>query len=112
MGKTINLTGPRLLSVEDIVKLYAKHTGRHVNFRVVGPAAAIEYHKEHKTLPPEQENFLPNWSSWHVAMANGETAYLDPTLEQLLGRKPKDVEDMADTLFKAETNILDTKDLI
>lgn len=98
--------------MEDIVKLYTKHTGRRVNFRVVGPAAAIEYHKEHKTLPPEQEDFLPNWSSWHVAMANGETAYLDPTLEQLLGRKPKDVEDMADTLFKAETNTLDTKDLV
>lgn len=112
MGKTINLTGPRLVTVGEIVKLYTKYTGRRVNFRVVGFEGAIEYHKQHKTLPPEQEAFLPNWASWHVAMANGETNYLDPALEQLLGRKPQDIEDMAATLFTAETNILDTKDLV
>jgi hypothetical protein len=111
VGQTVNLTGPRLVTVREIVKMYSEYTGRHVNFRVVGPSEAIAYHKLHKSLPPEQEDFLPNWASWHVAMANGETEYLDPTLEQLLGRKPQDIKDMAAGLFTAKTNILDTKDL-
>lgn len=92
--------------------MYSKHTGRRVNFRLVGLVEAIEYHKHHKTLPSGQENFLPNWASWHVAMANGETNYIDPALEQLLGRRPKEIEDMADELFAAETNTLDTKDFV
>jgi uncharacterized protein YbjT (DUF2867 family) len=112
VGKTINLTGPRLLTVSEITKLYTERTGRRVNFRVVGLDEAIAYHKNHKTLPPEQEIFLPNWASWHIAMSNGETNYIDPTLEYLLGRKPKDIEDMVEDLFTAKTNELDTKDFV
>jgi NAD(P)H dehydrogenase (quinone) len=112
VGKTVNLTGPRLLTVGEITKLYTERTGRRVNFRVVGLNEAILYHRNRMTLPPEQEIFLPNWASWHVAMSKGETNYIDPALEQLLGRKPKDIEDMAEDLFAAKTNDLDTKDFV
>jgi hypothetical protein len=112
VGQTVNLTGPRLLNVEEIIELYSKYTGRHVNVRVVEATKAIEHHRVHKTLPPEQEEFLPNWASWYDAMASGETDYLDPTLEQLLGRKPQDIQDMEAALFTGKTNILDTKDFV
>jgi hypothetical protein len=45
-------------------------------------------------------------------MASGETDYLDPTLEQLLGRKPQDIQDMEAALFMGKTNMLDTKDFV
>lgn len=104
------MTGPRLLSLGDIVKLYSSYSGRRVNFRVVGEDAAIEYHKTHQSLTAEQIKFLPDWATWLHAMDEGETNYLDPTLEKLLGRKPKDIEEMASILFTAE-NGLDTKDM-
>ncbi|KAK9366208.1 hypothetical protein V1509DRAFT_611780 [Lipomyces kononenkoae] len=112
VGRTINLTGPELLTIKDIVDLYVKYTGRKVNFRIVGPEEAIEYHKRHNTLPPEQTPFLANWASWHMGMEHGEVNYLDPTLEQLVDRKLQTVEAMADMLFKPEVNILDTKDFV
>ncbi|EHK26853.1 uncharacterized protein TRIVIDRAFT_62654 [Trichoderma virens Gv29-8] len=109
-GKTVNLTGPELLTISDVVKLYSAHTGRKVDVKLVGDDEAIEYHKQHKTLPPEQEDFLSNWASWHNALAQGEGDFIDPALENLLGRKPKTVGDLADVLFTAETNELDTTD--
>ncbi|KAK9234304.1 hypothetical protein V1525DRAFT_435757 [Lipomyces kononenkoae] len=112
VGKTINLTGPQLLTTKDIVDLYAKYTGRQVNFRIVGPEEAVEYHKLRNTLPPEQTPFLSNWASWHVGMQNGQVNYVDPTLEQLVGRKLQTIEAMANVLFKPEVNILDTKDFV
>lgn len=111
-GKTINLTGPQLLTTRDIVRLYQTYSSRKVNFRVVGLDQAVQYHKLHNTLPPEQSEFLSNWASWHVAMAQGEVDYLDPTLEKLLGRKPATVEEMAEALFNDKLNGLDTKDFI
>ncbi|POR34388.1 Quinone oxidoreductase 2 [Tolypocladium paradoxum] len=109
-SQTVNFTGPQLLSISDVVELYSKHTGRRINVRLVGVEKAVEYHKQHRTLPAEQEGFLPNWASWHVSMARGETSFLDPALENLLGRKPKTIEDMANTLFEPDTNALDVKD--
>jgi hypothetical protein len=77
VGQTINLTGPQLLTVKDIVDLYVKHTGRKVNFRMLGPKAAIEYHERNNSLPAEQTPFLSNWATWGVALKNGEANYLD-----------------------------------
>lgn len=98
------------MSISDIVQLYSDHTGRHVDIKIVGAERAIEYHKQHKSIPVEQEDFLLNWASWHDALARGETNFIDPTLENLLGRKPKTVKDLATILFSPETNELDTTD--
>lgn len=92
--------------------LYQTHSGRKVNLRIVGVDEAIKYHESRGTLPPEQTEFLSNWASWNEAMAQGEVDYLDPTLEQLLGRKPATLKDMADTLFNGDKTILDTKDFV
>lgn len=112
VGKTINLTGPQLLTIKDVIKLYQRYSGRTVNIQEVGAERAVEYHRSRGTLPPDQTGFLSNWATWHVAMAQGEVDYLDPMLEKLLGRKPVTVEEMADTLFNNEKNGLDTKDFV
>ncbi|PHH86540.1 hypothetical protein CDD83_10075 [Cordyceps sp. RAO-2017] len=110
-NKTINLTGPELLTGVDIVHKYMKHSGREVRIRVLPVQEAIEWHVENGSVPPEQVGFLENWASWHTAISLGEKAFLDPTLERLLGRKPKTVDDQADEIFSVAHG-LDTKDLV
>ena len=63
-------------------------------------------------MPPEQESFLPNWASWHTGMKNGEVDWTDPTLERLLGRRPRGIEDMMAELLDGEKQGLDTKDFV
>lgn len=111
INKIINLTGPELLSGTDIIEKFMKHTGRKVNVRVLPVQEAIKWHIQNGSVPPEQESFLDNWASWHTAISQGEKAFLDPTLEKLLGRKPKTVDDQADEVFTV-SNELDTKDLV
>ncbi|KAH7116389.1 hypothetical protein EDB81DRAFT_916881 [Dactylonectria macrodidyma] len=111
INKIINLTGPELLSGADIIEKFMKHTGRKVNVRVLPIQEAIKWHIQNGSVPPEQESFLDNWASWHTAISQGEKAFLDPTLEKLLGRKLKTVDDQADEIF-AVSNELDTKDLV
>lgn len=72
---------------------------------------AIQWHLKNGSVPVEQTSFLENWASWHTAISQGEKAFLDPTLEKLLGRKPKTVDDQADEIFGL-SNELDTKDLV
>ncbi|KAF7163050.1 hypothetical protein CNMCM5623_008070 [Aspergillus felis] len=111
INKTLNFTGPELLTGVDIIKKYMKHTGRKVNVRILPVQEAIAWHIKNGSVPPEQASFLENWASWHTAISLGEKAFLDPTLEQLLGRKPKTIDDQADEIFSA-SNSLDTKDLV
>lgn len=90
---------------------YAAYTKRlPIKFRKVDAQKAIEYHKQRGSLPPEQEGFLEPWTTWGDALAEGEMDFLDPTLEKLLERKPKTIDDLADVLFNPQTNELDTKD--
>ncbi|KAK5996198.1 Quinone oxidoreductase 2-like protein [Cladobotryum mycophilum] len=111
INKTIDLTGPELLSGADIVNKYTKYTGRKVNFRVLPVDEAIAWHIKNGSVPPEQNSFLDNWASWHTAISLGEKAFIDPDLEQLLGRKPKTIDDQAEEIF-APSNVVDTKDLV
>ncbi|KAF2160224.1 hypothetical protein M409DRAFT_60142 [Zasmidium cellare ATCC 36951] len=111
INKSIALTGPELLTVEDIVNKYTNYTNRPpITFRKVGAKQAIEYHEQRGSLPPEQEGFLRDWTTWGEALENGEMNFLDPTLETLLGRKAKTIDQLARVLFRGETNGLDTKD--
>lgn len=100
------------MTVEEIVKLYAEHSGRRITLRKVGVKEAVAYHQRNNSVPPEQQDFLSNWASWGEGLALGEAGYADPTFEKLLGRKPKSIIDQKDELFSAQTNVLDTKDFI
>lgn len=88
-----------------------KYTDRKVNIRILPVSEAIAWHIKNGSVPTEQAAFLDNWASWHTAIAQGEKAFLDPTLEQLLGRKPKTIDEQADEIF-ASSNVMDSKDLV
>jgi hypothetical protein len=111
VNKTINFTGPELVTGVDIIHKYMKHTGRKVNIRVLSPGEAIAWHINNGSVPPEQSSFLENWASWHTAISLGEKEFLDHTLETLLGRKPKTIDDQAEEIFTEKLG-LDTKDLV
>jgi NAD(P)H dehydrogenase (quinone) len=109
INQTVTITGPRTYTMREILDLYTNYTGRKVNLQVVSSEKAIKWHIEHKSLPPGQEDFLPNWVTWHQAWTLGEAGYVTRTLETLLGRKPLTIEDEMGVIF-GEGNELDTKD--
>ncbi|KAK4960447.1 hypothetical protein LTR10_003343 [Elasticomyces elasticus] len=108
-GRTVSLIGSELLSITDIVRLYSRFSGRKVTVRILPDADVIAYQTARGILPVEQLPFLQNWVTWHHEMRMGGTAWLDPTMEMLLGRKPKTVRDQSRELFSIG-NGLDTKD--
>ncbi|KAK3901869.1 hypothetical protein C8A05DRAFT_34448 [Staphylotrichum tortipilum] len=110
-NQTLTITGPELLTGVEILQKYLKHTGRTGGARVLPVEEAIAWHMQYVSVPPEQASFLDNWASWHTANSLGESAFVDPTLERLLGRKPRPVDDQAGEIF-GEGNGLDTKDLV
>lgn len=101
-----------MYSVSEILSLYCKHTGRTFELEKVGEHDAVRHHKENHSVPDFMEDFLPNWASWGESLAQGEAEYIDPTLENLLGRKPSTIEDMTQQLFAVEENKLDIKDFV
>jgi len=109
INETVSLVGPELLTIENIVNLYAEFSGRKMNVKILPKLEAIAYQTARGILPPDQLPFLENWASWHDAMSKGETGWLDPAIEHLLGRKPKTIKDQSTFLFSS-ANKLDTKD--
>ncbi|EXJ79702.1 hypothetical protein A1O3_07985 [Capronia epimyces CBS 606.96] len=103
LGQTLNLTGPRTTTLRDIAKLVQRYTGRNVTVEIVGRKAAERYHKyEKKSLPEDRFWAIESWAGWHDAIAQGETATIDPLIGELLGRQPKGIEEIAETLFTPE----------
>ncbi len=103
IGKTLNLTGPRTTTLTEVGKMVERYTGRKVQVDIVGRQEAERYHKfEKKSLSEAQFWVIESWSGWHDAIANGETAVIDPLLGELLGRPPRGIEEMAEQLFTPE----------
>lgn len=110
-NKSILLSGPRATSISEIATLLQTHTGRQVNVKIVSPEEAIIYHMRNPALPQDGGKFLRNWATWFKAMSLGEASVVDPALEQLLGRKPKGIQEMAEELFVVQQPTgLDTKE--
>lgn len=100
IGQTLRLTGPRATTIKDVAKLVERYTERKVDVQVVGKEEAERYHKfEKKSLPEDSFWVLESWAGWHDGLAQGEAAIVDPLLETLLGRQPRGIEELAETLF-------------
>jgi hypothetical protein len=111
VNQTISLTGPRTYTIRQILDEYTKYTGRKVNLRILPRAEAIAWHVEHNSIPPEQQSFLSEWATMHLAWELGEADYVDPALGKILGRPPKTLEEQGEEIFSAG-HVLDTKDLV
>lgn len=100
-GQTLRLTGPRATDLKGVAKLVESRTQRTVKVEIVGKDAAEKYHKFDKcSLPRGSFWVIESWVGWHDALARGEAATVDPLLQNLLGRQPRGMEEMADRLFQ------------
>jgi len=98
-GRTLNLTGAKTLTITEVgAMLEQTRPGITVNVKKVGQEEAARFHKEQKSA---DDWVVESWSGWHAGVEAGETAVVDPLLEELLGRKPAGIEELASTLFGA-----------
>ena len=98
-GQTLSLTGSETRTIRDLAKLVQRETGRKINVKVVGQEEAAKYQKDRQAVPEASFWVIDAWATFHDALAAGETSIIDPLLEQLIGRKPRTVEEMAPQLF-------------
>lgn len=87
IGKTYELSGPRLLSYSDVAVELSRATGRDIKFI---PVTNEQYRAVLK------ENGLPEeFADLFTMILDGRNAHLVHGVEEALGRKPKDFADYA-----------------
>jgi uncharacterized protein YbjT (DUF2867 family) len=91
IGEVYEVTGPRLLTFDDVVAEISKASGREVHYIPVSPAdyraAMIE-----NGLPPE---FATQLTDLFAELMDGHNAYLTDGVQRALGRVPRDFTDFA-----------------
>ncbi|MFJ3514623.1 NAD(P)H-binding protein [Streptomyces sp. NPDC090131] len=87
IGKTYELSGPRLLSYSDVAAELTKATGRDIKYISVT-------NEEYRAVL--RENNLPEeFADLFTMILDGRNAHLVHGVEEALGRKPKDFADFA-----------------
>jgi uncharacterized protein YbjT (DUF2867 family) len=89
-GKIYELSGPRLLTFEEVMTEIGQAIGRDVRYV---PVSIDEYAAVlAQFVPTEQVTFLKELFAF---ILDGHNAYLSDGVQQALGRKPKDFRDFA-----------------
>ena len=97
-GITPPLTAPEAFTLADLAMIASDLTGRKIK-RTVVPDEEWRDTKVAAGVPPPMANAL---LGMYQAARRGDFAAVDPTLETLLGRRPKTMRDvLADTLRPA-----------
>ncbi|MFE1714985.1 NmrA family transcriptional regulator, partial [Streptomyces sp. NPDC058728] len=87
IGKTYELSGPRLLSYTDVAAELSKATGRDIKYISVT-------NEEYRAVL--RENDLPEeFADLFTMILDGRNAHLVHGVEEALGRKPKDFAEFA-----------------
>ncbi|MFD0259690.1 NmrA family NAD(P)-binding protein [Kitasatospora indigofera] len=87
VGRTYEVSGPRLLSFHDVAAALSGATGRPITYR---PAGKEEYRAELVAggLPPEFADLFD-------LITDGRNAHLAPGIQEALGRAPRDFAEYA-----------------
>ncbi|MBX7549290.1 NmrA family transcriptional regulator [Streptomyces sp. NPDC004232] len=90
VGRTVEVSGPRLLSFGEAVAEIAAATGRELAYRAV---SARDYGERMAAfgLPPEEVEFLVEL---FASLLDGHNAHLSDGVRQVLGREPRDFGDV------------------
>lgn len=89
-GCTYELSGPRALSYREAVDRISELTGLSVRYKSVTEAAYIDLLRTHG-LPSEAAR---RFATVHRPVAEGSNEYVSDGVEQVLGRPPRDFDDV------------------
>jgi uncharacterized protein YbjT (DUF2867 family) len=95
-GAIYDLTGPCLLSFEDVARELSRASGRSIRYLPVSFEAYAEALAPY--LPPEQVAFF---IGLFQELLDGHNAHLSDDVERVLGRKPRDFADYAASTWAA-----------
>ena len=102
--KTILLSGPRAVSLKDVGGAVNKVLGwegdEELRVREVPEDEFVKCHAANREGSMEAEDFIRAWATSFPAIAKGELAVVDPSLQQILGRKPKDFHEVLPVLLQ------------
>lgn len=92
--KLVLLSGPRAVNLEEVAAAVSKALGweaaQALQVHEVSEDEFVAHHSSNRGGGEEAEKFVRSWASTFPAIAKGELAVIDPSLEVVLGRKPKD----------------------
>lgn len=88
-GEGYTLTGPRALGFDEVAALLSRALGRPVRYE---PASVLGYarHLRRRGLPASQ---LLVQTVLHTGLRRGQAEAVDPTVQRLLGRPARDLEE-------------------
>ncbi|GJC84889.1 NmrA-like family protein [Colletotrichum tofieldiae] len=90
VNKKVLLTGPRVWSLEDTVKVLSRAAGKRVRIRKVG---VDEYVKLPQVLSRfGSQDKARTWATAWEAISAGETAVVTDTLKEIIGREPEEFD--------------------
>lgn len=98
LNSTILLTGPSTSTFAEITALIREIHGTPLALEIL---PEDEYVRRIVAARERPEWFAKSWASSFRAFAEGESDEVDPALEALLGRKPKDAEEVIRALLVA-----------
>jgi uncharacterized protein YbjT (DUF2867 family) len=87
-NQTLLLTGAEAVSLTEVVGMIENETGKDLPIRRV---STEEYSEMMKSAGLDESSIMM-FMSMFKGLQNGELATISPTLEELLGRKPKTME--------------------
>lgn len=98
-NQIVLLTGPKTCTFADIVEMIKKITGNQLTLHMV---SAEEYVTKNAAIDEGKKpaQFFEAWRSLLEGVAAGEVQDIDPLMEELLGRQPKDGLQVIEGLLK------------
>lgn len=96
-NKTILFSGSEALSLSQTAVIISDILNRDIVIKYVKPE---EYYSSSTALAKLGPEFAKLWATTYEALKRGECAAIDPLLEQVIGRKPKDMQTALMELLK------------
>lgn len=103
--ETVLLTGPKAVTLADLVETINDVTSRRISVE------RLPYDRYAKESAENDEGGKSEWwfekrISWYEGVAKGDGKAVDPLMERLLGRKPKDGAAVVREILTADPNYI------
>ena len=92
VGRTLNVTGPNSLTLDEIAKILTGALGRPIRYE---RETVDEAYESRKKWPVEQWQY-DAWVSTYTSIAAGQMDVVSTVVEDLTGRPPLSVRDVAE----------------